>query len=266
MPKLFCSQYVFPSNQNYSRKCKNGISFRINSSNYCWGHANKLFREFVIYIQRVYRAYKVRKLLKNIYYNLPTDIQRRILYFVREQDNIKKWNNSIRIILINKLKIFRNDESSSYLFNNNILNNREFIKEINKINNIYNLLNKYFKLFIEKDYKFINRLYYKIHDYITSICNYMIHRFHIDLYEIYNSNTIKNYLLNNINSEDHFSLFNILETLFKFIDNVHTNYIKDYYGNILFDISNYLDIILDKHYYIYRILDYFTDFKLMYSL
>ena len=94
----------------------------------------------------------------------------------------------------------------------------------------------------------------------------MIHRFHIDLYEIYNSNTIKNYLLNNINSEDHFSLFNILETLFKFIDNVHTNYIKDSYGNILFDISNYLDIILDKHYYIYRILDYFTDFKLMYSL
>jgi hypothetical protein len=55
--------------------------FNCNKLNYCNNHALLLFNSFVIKIQKVYRGYRRRKYLKNIFNRLPRDLQLHILQF-----------------------------------------------------------------------------------------------------------------------------------------------------------------------------------------
>ena len=136
MPKQYCSEFVI-SNRKYHPKCKNSVTFNFPKGNYCWIHANKLFKKYAVNIQKIYRAYNIHKTLKNIYYNLPRDIQKNILYFVREQYYTKKYNTSIIKILVNKLGNFK-----EYQYNLQHEYIALDIYGINYINQMYTLLNK----------------------------------------------------------------------------------------------------------------------------
>lgn len=56
--------------------------FIINNKKYCTFHMNYYHNKYAITIQSIYRGYKKRKYLNNIYNKLPDDLQNHILYFI----------------------------------------------------------------------------------------------------------------------------------------------------------------------------------------
>ena len=55
--------------------------YNCNKLNYCTNHTHLLFNAFVVKIQKVYRGYRRRQYLKNIFDRLPRDLQLHILTF-----------------------------------------------------------------------------------------------------------------------------------------------------------------------------------------
>ena len=81
-----CKKYKFPT-------------FLLCKNLYCVNHARLHYNNIIVIIQKIYRGYKVRKILKNIYFKLPRDLQVHILSFhsikinkAREKDYLKPKN------------------------------------------------------------------------------------------------------------------------------------------------------------------------------
>tara|TARA_B110001452_G_scaffold266514_1_gene273599 strand:+ start:3435 stop:3893 length:459 start_codon:yes stop_codon:yes gene_type:complete len=60
-------------------------------------------KRYATIIQKFYRGYNHRKLLNIIYNKLPDDIQRKIIYFVREDLHYQKYINTLQKIINKKL-------------------------------------------------------------------------------------------------------------------------------------------------------------------
>ena len=73
-------------NNNYCiiKKCKKKEFITIKNNCYCKNHCLLNFNKYVIKIQKIFLGHKCRKKLKNIYYNLPIDIQKNILFFLNK--------------------------------------------------------------------------------------------------------------------------------------------------------------------------------------
>ena len=85
-------------------KCKNKSTTKITDKYICWIHLNKLYLFKALIIQKFWRGYKCRRLLKNIFINLPRDLQRKIVFYIREPLLIEKYQHTtIRKILTNRL-------------------------------------------------------------------------------------------------------------------------------------------------------------------
>lgn len=82
-------------------KSLNTIIF--NNIRHCNFHFQYYAYKFALTIQRYYRGYKQRKLLNNIYRRLPDDIQRKIIYFVRQDHYYKRYTETLSKILRKKL-------------------------------------------------------------------------------------------------------------------------------------------------------------------
>ena len=65
---VICKKYKFP----IFLLCKNF---------YCINHSRIQFNNNIVIIQKIYRGYKVRKILKRIYFKLPRDLQLHVLSF-----------------------------------------------------------------------------------------------------------------------------------------------------------------------------------------
>ncbi len=77
-----------------NRRCKlSGKNFNILNKNYCYTHANMLFSKSADIIKRAFDGFLVRKKLKNIFYLLPDDLQRKIIGFIREPHYIKQQHH-----------------------------------------------------------------------------------------------------------------------------------------------------------------------------
>jgi len=83
---VICKKYKFPI-------------FLLCKKFYCINHSKLLFNEEILTIQKIYRGYKLRKVLKSIYFKLPRDLQLHILSFnsikinkTREKDHLKPEN------------------------------------------------------------------------------------------------------------------------------------------------------------------------------
>jgi hypothetical protein len=63
-----CKKYKFPT-------------FLLCKNLYCTNHARLQYNNIIVTIQKIYRGYKVRKILTNIYFKLPRDLQVHILSF-----------------------------------------------------------------------------------------------------------------------------------------------------------------------------------------
>lgn len=70
----------------------------------------------MIKLQSIYRGNKTRQKLNNIFYKLPTDIQKIVLYYINEE-YIVKMNNKIQKLIVNKLYKFHDNRVYNIFLN-----------------------------------------------------------------------------------------------------------------------------------------------------
>ncbi len=98
----------------------------------------------IIIIQKYYKGFYVRMKLNNIYFKLPYDIRNKIIFHIRENFLIKKYNNNpITKILDNKIDLVYLqsiiERINTYSFLYYPINNQE----LDYLINIYRLYSKY---------------------------------------------------------------------------------------------------------------------------
>ena len=179
--------------------------FIINNKRYCNFHMNYYMYKYATKIQSLYRGYKKRKYLNNIYIKLPDDIQNHILYFITKDFYIEKLNNKLDLLVTNKINNYIVD------FNNklNIDKNVPFSLLNYLVHNEKNILHIY-KLFIK--YKSI--LSYKVILHNNLINN--LEKMHtlLNIYEKIVFNAYSNHI---------FELTNVLYYRLDFIMNPNTS-------------------------------------------
>jgi len=134
-------------------RCKKAFSFVCNKIRCCTIHAINAYLTYVLTIQRMYKGYISRKYVK-LLANLPCDIQRRILFYMREPLYNARRNKRIQIILCKKFITFfgipkniGSNFASVFLGNyrNSILtmNKAQFNEHVLYIAHLYKLYTKY---------------------------------------------------------------------------------------------------------------------------
>ena len=84
--------------------CKNPSSVEIKNKPICWVYLNQLYLTYTLIIQKSWKGYKSRRIFKNIFKNLPYDLQRKVIFHIREPLLIEKYqHNAIKNVLNNKL-------------------------------------------------------------------------------------------------------------------------------------------------------------------
>ena len=123
MPTKTCCESVFDITKKRSRKCKLYPYFR----EYCYVHATKRFKGCIL-IQKIWRGYFSRKKLKNLFYNLPGDLQLHVMKYVRVDHYIeKKWIPSVLKIYKNRIFNLHNlKKDLSELFSSYNINHEEY--------------------------------------------------------------------------------------------------------------------------------------------
>lgn len=157
---------VYDSFTKRYRYCKKNKVF----GEYCLCHNKMLFEKSTIKIQSVYKGFYIRKKLK-IYYNLPRDLQRKIIWHVNTDIYQRHFNSSIFKLIKNRYTKFVTNPNyfhiilnHSVIFNINYikLHNPELYKEfIMELLSIIKISIKYYKIIdtkkIEKYIKIIKR-------------------------------------------------------------------------------------------------------------
>ena len=158
-----CSEYIFKNNN--TRKCHNNISIVINSKNFCWIHADKKYNKASIYIQKIYRAFYIRKKLKNIYYRLPDDIQGKICHYINQSIKYSRYTDCIKkFILLRYSNFIISTNPILYvdltLYPQPIITNH--LEILNSIITCYKLHIKYFDII---EYQYLEILYRRCRNY-----------------------------------------------------------------------------------------------------
>ena len=121
-----------------NKKCKLPIKFNINNKKYCFIHANILFGKSTTNIQRCYKGFRVRKLLKKMY-NLPDDLQRKIVWHIKESHYIQKHHHKPIYNILEK----RYNKFSEKFTSTSYLSLEEIFDLYNEYINLSNLFCKY---------------------------------------------------------------------------------------------------------------------------
>ena len=128
-----CCESVIDITTKRTRKCKLYRHFH----NYCYIHAQKVFKSSVTLIQKIWRGYYIRKKLKNLFFNLPLELQSHIMKFVRKDHYIeKKWIPSVLKIYKNRLFTYHVIKKNVFtLFNNTEIDVDDYASEMVLISN-----------------------------------------------------------------------------------------------------------------------------------
>lgn len=126
-----------------NKVCKLNHKFIIENRRVCYVHARAIYNSQILKIQSVYKGYIARKKLEKLYYNLPNEIQNKVLYYLREPYYLNKYNNSISTVLKYKAQLMFDEEgwvvnTMMYMIDDNIS-----IKLYKDIINLYELYIKY---------------------------------------------------------------------------------------------------------------------------
>jgi len=81
---IICKKYKYPV-------------FLLCKNLYCLSHSKLLYNNYVLKIQKTYKGYKVRRILKRIYFKLPRDLQVHILNSNCIKPSIDKEDNYLKI-------------------------------------------------------------------------------------------------------------------------------------------------------------------------
>lgn len=192
-------------------KCKNKKIFFIKNNYYCKNHCTFIFNKNIIKIQKIYRGYYIRKKLKKIYYKLPEDLQKKILFFVNENIYIKKYNNVIRKII--------NKKTYNIILHFKLKNKLT----VDFINKVYYLNNKYRNILY---FNTLKCLYVYGDEIIYILHNYIINQFTNEDTILESNNIIID--LNNTEIKDIIDTITIIHN-FRFNFNKESNIIKNNY-------------------------------------
>ena len=116
MPKVNqCNYKLLDPKTQKKRYCKNK---KFTNECYCYIHYKFLYNDNALKIQKVYKGYYIRKKLK-IYYKLPRDLQRKIVWHMNKDLYQRHYQSSISKIIYNRYKKFFNDYTflHKYYFN-----------------------------------------------------------------------------------------------------------------------------------------------------
>ena len=86
-----------------NRSCKQPACFSIKGYGICLcrNHLLLLYGDKITKIQRLIKGYLCRKKLRNIFYKLPNDIQRRVIYYMNEGLYFNRYYNLLNKIITN---------------------------------------------------------------------------------------------------------------------------------------------------------------------
>ena len=190
---------------NYNKLCKKKIFS--NSICLCVNYILLLYINTIIKIQKIFRGYKTRKKINNIFIKLPTDIQKIIIHKINTPVYYVRYYNTINKIVDKRI--------NNFLYSTN----KKF--DIEYINDCYYYVIKYHSIININEIK----LFYIINNDIKCL---------IDTYIYYylNDELHMNFLLNN----DFIEILNLYESSFDKIillenhSNTFTKIYKKYYN------------------------------------
>lgn len=115
MPTNYRCKYnnIWDSTTRRYRCCKN----KRCHGNFCTIHYRLLYTDPAITIQKLYKGYYIRKKLK-IYYNLPRDLQRKIIWHINYDLYLRNYNSSVSKIIYGRYNEFYNKYMSTVQNNN----------------------------------------------------------------------------------------------------------------------------------------------------
>jgi hypothetical protein len=194
---VICKKYKYP----IFLLCKNF---------YCSNHAKICYSPQIVIIQKIYRGYKVRRILNNIYFKLPRDLQAHILSFNAIKTNMSNKKDYLEIANIIALATHKINDF------HNLSANKITLHEINTI---LIILIKYKKYITSKWFNYYKYYFNNIYSIILVLCEVhdlpytFVHLISIINNDIYESlDLLVNFSTNNFKKSAKEIMYNI--TLF----------------------------------------------------
>ena len=178
-----------------NKKCNKDSFIYINNYSYCFNHSLLLYNKYVLIIQKNYRGYKARRYLANIFYNLPSELQELIIYYINDSLYERKYINTLTSIITN----------NTYNLHNYI--NSEKKLSIDYLYNCYKLYYKYDKI-IPLNYL---KHAYILSNQILNFCDILLYQDQVILthsFHIYDKIHIANL--------DSKKIYNLVDIIYKF--------------------------------------------------
>lgn len=145
---VICKKYKYP----IFLLCKNF---------YCGNHAKIHYSSQIVIIQKIYRGHKVRRILNNIYFKLPRDLQAHILSFNTIKTNMSNKNDYLKIITSISLATHKINDF------HNLSANKITLHEINEI---LVILIKYKAYIANKWFNYYKYYFTNIYSIILVLC------------------------------------------------------------------------------------------------
>ena len=123
---------IFNMTNNNMCKHKTRSPYKINNKYACTLHYKLTCNKTAIVIQKIYKGYRSRQKINNIYKKLPTELQHMILFYVRQDYYYNRYTKTIGRIVQNKLTISLN----------NIINDLDNVMIFAYLDRLYNYLTK----------------------------------------------------------------------------------------------------------------------------
>ena len=154
------------------RKCRLKSKNKYNNKIVCHVHADILFGSSALSIQKMYIGYRTRQKIKNLFLKLPTEIQKIVLWYMREPLYIKRYYSKLSNILVNKTTYIT-------LYENNINYYENMV-------NSYVLYTKYIKIISQSS---TDRLY-RLQNHLLNLYRHFIQASNTTLYNNFTEHLI----------------------------------------------------------------------------
>lgn len=184
-----------------------------NNCNFCKNHLLLNNNINILKIQKIYKGYKTRKKINNIFIKLPNDLQKIIINYLNIQHYYNRYYNTLNNIIIKKT--------------NNLLNyknNQNNKCNINYIIQSYNYFNKYNLVMNINTLKYI---YVLTEELLNNVNEY--------IYNYFNNNFDVNLFFNNTELNNFFDLTTDSFDKILVLSNKLNNFLNiyNYYYNVI---------------------------------
>jgi hypothetical protein len=200
------------TNQGTKCKIRNFSGYVINNHIYCKSHFKTKFGKYIITIQKCYRGYHTRRVLKNIYLKLPSEIQTIIKFYISREYYYNKYAKSVNSLLFKRAWTLceKFEIISAFV----LYRSRQVIFHLHNIQEQFNIICD------NLDYiEYISRLYYKYKN-IQQVSEPIIY-FRTKLFAILKT-IEKIFTINNNNTVITSKLINVCTTIYNSLEITET--------------------------------------------